>query len=128
MPYPRYREHLLTRSRELKRRSTRCEIILWTRLRRKQLGFTFRRQRPIGPYIADFYCSKLRLVIEVDGASHEDTADYDSARDRYMRGLDIEVIRFSDFKVRFDEETVVTEIELALVRRAKEMGVGSDGV
>jgi very-short-patch-repair endonuclease len=126
MAYPRYRHHLLGRSRELKRHSTRCEIILWTRLRKKQLGFRFRRQRPIGLYIADFYCSELKLVIEVDGASHEDRTEYDAARDLYMRAMGIEVIRFSDFKVDFDEETVVTEIELALVRRAKDLGVRGD--
>ena len=122
MDFPRYRHFLLARSRDLKRRMTRCEIILWTRLRGKQLGFAFRRQRPIGPYIADFYCADLKLVVEVDGATHFGRERYDAARDRYMRALGIEVLRFSDFKVRFDEETVVTEIELAVEIRARERG------
>jgi len=100
---------------------TKSEIILWTRLRRSQLGYRFNRQRPIGPYIADFYCPQLKLVVEVDGLSHLEKRRSDAIRDEYMRQIGIEVVRFTDLKVLNDEETVVTEIQRALENRCQEL-------
>jgi len=59
------------RARVLRRNSTPAEVILWRDLRNRRFdGHKFRRQRPIGPFIADFYCAALALVIELDGDSH----------------------------------------------------------
>jgi very-short-patch-repair endonuclease len=72
------------------------EALLWTRLRLlRGDGPTFRRQHPIGPYIADFYCSAARLVIEVDGAEHTELAQmaHDERRDVYMQRLGYRVLR-----------------------------------
>ncbi|MGA7306482.1 MAG: DUF559 domain-containing protein [Rhodothermales bacterium] len=107
---------LTKRSCRLREEMTRGEVILWTRLRGRQLGVRFKRQRPIGCYIADFYCASLELVIEVDGASHDEKISLDGRRDEYMRRHGITVLRFSDFKVLHDEETVINEIE-AVIRR-----------
>ncbi len=61
----------IIKARALRRDMTRAEVLLWYKLRRKQLaGYKFRRQVPIGPYIADFACVAAHLVIEVDGETH----------------------------------------------------------
>jgi very-short-patch-repair endonuclease len=69
------------------------EVRLWALLRRSPEGVGFRRQHPIGPYVADFYCAAAKLIIEVDGQSHDFTAQRDDARDAYMRDLGLRVLR-----------------------------------
>ncbi|WP_249355626.1 DUF559 domain-containing protein [Chloracidobacterium aggregatum] len=83
------------RSKTLRREMTPSERKLWTVLRNGQTGFTFRRQHPIGRYIADFYSRDAQLVVEVDGAaahSSQETLAHDQARDAYLRGLGLEVL------------------------------------
>jgi len=63
------------------------EVKLWALLRRSPSGIKFRRQHPIGVYVADFYCPAAKLVIEIDGQIHDFTSDRDKARDDYMREL-----------------------------------------
>jgi very-short-patch-repair endonuclease len=77
----------LSRARVLRRKLTDAETMLWSRVRKDVHGIRFRRQHPIGPFIADFACVRARLVVEVDGATHSTDAerDYDARRDRYMR-------------------------------------------
>ena len=92
-----YNRELKLRSRELRSSMTDAEIRLWSKLRRKQVhSLQFCRQKPIGNFIVDFYCPKARLVIEIDGGQHyqEQGMDRDAARDSYLRGLGLEVIRF----------------------------------
>nr|WP_298126032.1 DUF559 domain-containing protein [uncultured Pseudoxanthomonas sp.] len=82
------------RARELRRDMTLAERKLWSILCRRQLeGFRFRRQVPIGPYIADFACLEGALVVEVDGGQHMD-AETDCARDAFLRGKGFHVLRF----------------------------------
>jgi very-short-patch-repair endonuclease len=69
------------------------EVLLWQRLRGGQAGPKFRRQHPIGPYIADFYCVAARLVIEVDGEIHAGRTEQDRDRDRFLRENGYEVLR-----------------------------------
>jgi len=72
-------------AKHMRKNPTGPENALWDRLRQKQLfGLRFRRQQPIGPYIVDFYCSELRLVIELDGAGHEQQAAYDLKRKSWL--------------------------------------------
>ena len=76
---------------------TDAEVILWSRLRRNAIdGRRFRRQHPIGPYIADFVCLPVRLVVEVDGATHstDDEIRHDERRDAYLRRCRFRVLRF----------------------------------
>jgi very-short-patch-repair endonuclease len=73
-----------------------AEVLLWSRLRLlRGGGLTFRRQHPIGPYVADFYCSSARLVIEVDGVQHTEAAqiEHDERRDAFMRSRGYQVLR-----------------------------------
>ncbi|MGA7713356.1 MAG: endonuclease domain-containing protein [Rhizomicrobium sp.] len=86
-------------AKRLRRQMTNAETILWSRLRlRSQHGRTFRRQHPIGPYIADFASVQAHLVIEVDGATHGSDAEitHDRRRDAYLRSKGWRVIRVSN--------------------------------
>ena len=66
------------------------EVKLWALLRRSPAGIGFRRQHPVGPYVADFYCPAAKLVIEIDGQIHDFTVERDCARDEYIRpALDV---------------------------------------
>lgn len=87
----------LTQSRaiKLRRELTDSERCLWKYLRRRHLkGCRFRRQVPIGPYIADFACLDPALVIEIDGGQHVEKTDYDAARSAYLNQRGFKVLRF----------------------------------
>ena len=98
-----YNEKILeSRRRDLRVKQTEAEKILWQKLRSRQInGFKFFRQYSIGKYIADFYCSELRLVIELDGSHHyeENVFEYDKIREEFMKSLDIQTIRFNNLDV-----------------------------
>lgn len=100
------------RARTLRKNQTPAEQKLWRSLRREQLGVKFRRQHPMGPYILDFYAHSKGCVIELDGASHDspDAQAYDADRDRYLRGLGLTVLRFSNNQVFQNVEGVVARI------------------
>lgn len=82
-------------ARKLRSEMTRAEIVLWTRLRRGQLGARFRRQLPIGPYIADFACPAARLIVEVDGETHstDEERAHDARRTAHLAGTGWRVLR-----------------------------------
>jgi len=86
------------------------EVRLWALLRRSPGGVGFRRQHPIGPYVADFYCPAAKLVIEVDGQIHDHTVDRDTARDAYIRGLGLRIVRISAAEVMADPMSVADEL------------------
>jgi very-short-patch-repair endonuclease len=78
----------------LRRERTDGERLLWQWLRGEQLGRKFRRQHPLGPYVADFACLAPRLIVEIDGSQHQDHAAYDASRDLFFRGHGFELMRF----------------------------------
>ena len=83
------------------------EVLIWVRLRVRLEGQPrFRRQHPIGPYVADFYCSAAKLVVEIDGAIHGEDAqrEHDLRRDAYMERLGLRVIRVSAADVMADPD------------------------
>jgi very-short-patch-repair endonuclease len=82
-------------ARNLRKRFTDAEKLLWRHLRAKQLeGFKFRRQQPIGNYIVDFVCFEKGVVIEVDGGQHAVEREKDRERDKWLKGQDLKVLRF----------------------------------
>ncbi len=87
--------------RRLRNGATPAEVRLWHCLKSQNLGFKFRRQHGIGPYILDFYCPKLRLAIELDGITHttEEEKAHDKHRDEFMSRLGITTLRFSNEEV-----------------------------
>jgi very-short-patch-repair endonuclease len=101
------------RARELRKHQTPVEEALWQLLRnRRLLRLKFRRQVPIGPYIADFYCPQYRLVIELDGAVHEEPrqAAHDEERVLYLSVLGVSILRFPNQRVLEEPEAVLGEI------------------
>ena len=110
------KEGLSTRdaARLLRRQRTPAEQALWHALRRQQVGgVQFRRQRPIGKFIADFYCHKARLVVEVDGGVHDtlSQASHDRARDELFELLGLQVLRVTNDEVLSSLDRVIARIE-----------------
>ena len=94
-----------------RREMTDAERALWSRLSGRKLdGFKFRNQQPIGEYTVDFYSAELRLIIEVDGDSHENKAEADAVRDAWLRKQGHEVLRFSNWDVLEKIDEVVAKI------------------
>ena len=94
-----YKPELKELARQLRNRATQSEIKLWKYLKGKQLdGYDFHRQKPIGDYIADFFCPKLKLAIELDGYTHgfEKVVDKDTVKARRLNEMGITVLRFND--------------------------------
>src|SRR4030066_661126 len=107
-----YDPKLKQRARELRKQGVLSEVLLWNQLKgRKMRGYQFMRQKPVGEYIVDFYCSRLQLVIEIDGESHNGRFDYDMERQRFLESLGLTVLRFNDVEVKRDVENVVMAIE-----------------
>ncbi|MCA9234443.1 MAG: endonuclease domain-containing protein [Planctomycetales bacterium] len=103
----------LTRERAtaLRRQATAPERILWSALRSRSLdGLKFRRQHPIEPYIVDFYCAEVQLIVELDGESHNGREDYDRQRSEYLGRLGFRVIRVSNDDVLHNLEGAVAYI------------------
>lgn len=91
---------------------TEVEKKLWWRLRGEQLGYSFRRQHPVGPYVLDFYCAPLQLAIEVDGHQHgtDEGREHDQRRDVFLAMKGIHTIRFGNHEVIENLEGVVETI------------------
>ena len=108
--YP-YNKQLKPLARANRKAGNLSEALLWTELKQQKLGVSFTRQTPIGNYIADFYCRKKKLVIEIDGSSHDNKYEYDKERDEYMKKLGITVLRLSDKDVKHDMSNVLIWIK-----------------
>ena len=108
-----YAKNLKPIARKLRSNQTDAEASLWQKLRRKQVGGPqFYRQKPLGPFIVDFYCPAARIVVEVDGGQHytDQGAASDQERDAYLGGLDLIVLRFSNLDVLKNMNAVLEEI------------------
>ncbi len=109
-----YNSKLKQLSQELRKNMTYAERLLWSKLRMKQVkGFMFSRQKPIGEYIADFYCHKANIVVEVDGGQHfsNESIEYDNIRNEFMESMGIKVLRFTNNEVTENIEGVIAIIE-----------------
>ena len=114
-PFFRYRRDLKSRARRLRQDLTPAERKLWFEfLSAHREKFT--RQKPLGRYVADFYCARPRLVIEIDGDSHftDEAERYDEARTENLTALGITVVRFTNLEVMQDFDAVCARIEQAL--------------
>jgi very-short-patch-repair endonuclease len=98
------------RAKTLRRAMTQPEKTLWFLLRRNSLGWHFRRQHPIGPYILDFYCAARKLCVEVDGPVHSEQAERDARRTAWLNKEGIRVIRFSAEEVELRPAVVIAAI------------------
>lgn len=97
---------------------TPSEWRLWQELRANRLGgLQFRRQQIIDGFIADFYCHAAGLIVEVDGAVHKDSVDYDAMRDRLISARGLLVLRFSNDCIEQDMNSVLSKILTAANER-----------
>ena len=112
MPNRRYAsKHMIRRSRDLRQTGTPPEKLLWLALRNGQIGgMKFRRQHPIGPYVADFYCHSAKLVVEVDGMSHDDKIRQDAARTAHIESEGLRILRVTNEDVMHDLDAVTRKI------------------
>jgi very-short-patch-repair endonuclease len=109
------KKELRRKSRNLRNNMTRSEIILWSRIRSRQIdGYKFRRQYPILDFITDFYCHDLKLIIEVDGDVHTlpDIIDNDDYRDKMLRNNGYHVIHFTNHEIETDLNNSLSKIKL----------------
>jgi very-short-patch-repair endonuclease len=116
-----------SRARSMRRRSTRAEWVLWLALRDRRLGgLKFTRQQPLGPYYVDFVCREQRLIIEVDGGQHADSAS-DRRLDEFLKTLGYRVIRVWNNEVLGNLEGVLQMLasELEIVPLPVERGEGT---
>ena len=106
-----YDPKLKQRSRDLRNNSTLSEVLLWNQIKgRKIKGYQFMRQKPIMNYIVDFYSSKLKLVVEIDGDSHVGKEEKDEFRQSKIETLGIKFLRFSDLEVKKNMNGVILEL------------------
>lgn len=102
---------LRDRARSLRRNQTEAERRLWMRLRFRQVdGAKFRRQHPIGPFIADFFCLERSLVVELDGGQHALHTERDQRRTEFFTLHGYQVIRFWNHEVLEDMDAVLQRI------------------
>jgi very-short-patch-repair endonuclease len=104
------------RARRLRGEMDLPEILLWRRLRARQLnGLHFRRQHPVGPYILDFYCDKAKLAVEIDGYSHNvaDRPAHDTRRDAWLAKRGVTTLRIAARDVLRAKEDVLATIMAA---------------
>ena len=102
-------------SRQLRKASTPHEQRLWAHLRgRRFAGYKFRRQVPIGRFIADFVCFDARLIIELDGSQHADDQSYDRCRDAELERRGFRVLRIWNGDLNTSKDSVLDAIALAL--------------
>jgi very-short-patch-repair endonuclease len=103
---------ILQRSRDFRHPLTPAEAKVWQAVRNRQIGFKFRRQHPIGRFIADFYCAEAQLVIEIDGDVHAqpDQSAYDEARTASLNERGYSVLRIKAREVEEDLGAVVQAI------------------
>ncbi|MBX7104181.1 MAG: endonuclease domain-containing protein [Gemmataceae bacterium] len=102
-------------ARHLRRNMTDAERRLWSLLRDRQLtGWKFRRQVPVGPYVADFACLERRLIVELDGSQHVEQSDYDAERSTWLVEQGFAVVRFWNHQVFEEPDAVVEAIWQAL--------------
>jgi very-short-patch-repair endonuclease len=105
---------MLEAARQLRKRETRGEQILWQALRnRKAGGRKFRRQQPIGAFVVDFFCSSERLVVEIDGPIHNDLREADAERQAIIESTGVRFVRLSSELAASNVQEALRQIEAA---------------
>jgi len=114
-----YSKALKPFARQLRKEMTDCEIHLWYKIRRKQIqGVQFLRQKPMGPFILDFYAKEPKLAIELDGSQHFsiENKKKDENRDAYVKTLGVFTLRFTNLEVLQNCDGVLFQIEQTILK------------
>ena len=122
-PIISYNLNLKEKAKTNRQTPTAPEKKMWAEVlqNRKMKGFKFLRQKPLDNYIVDFYCSELKLVIEIDGASHGEQEGYDKKRTKKLNDLGIMVVRYWNNDVMENIEGVFDDLERRVQKRKKEL-------
>jgi very-short-patch-repair endonuclease len=96
--------------RDLRKNQTKEEILLWSKIRNKQLGCKWKRQVSIGRYVADFYCREKFLAVELDGFQHLENKEYDKEREKFFELLGIKTLRFWNREIKTNIDGVIKVI------------------
>ncbi len=117
MPYPNEptypTQRAMDNSAKLRADTTPPEQVLWAHLKNRRLGsFKFRRQHPIGSFVADFYCDEVKLVVELDSSYHSGRQKQDAERDDWMNSQSIAVLRVTASQLAKNKDGVLSEILL----------------
>ncbi|MGI9117942.1 MAG: endonuclease domain-containing protein [Minisyncoccia bacterium] len=119
-----YKKKLTSRAREFRKEMTKAEKNLWYKIlnNKKKIGYKFTRQKPLGEFIADFYCAELLLVLEVDGIIHNLQKAKDIERTKYLNGkYNIKVVRYKNDEVLKNIENVYSDIIKQISKRVVEV-------
>ena len=125
--YPMYfgaKPDIFKLAKELRKLETVAEKLLWSQLNRNQLlGLQFRRQHPINRFIADFFCPKIKLVIEVDGSIHDipEYQAHDIGRSEVLNDFGITVIRFTNEQILNEIDSTIKQIEITAKKMQSEI-------
>ena len=115
-----YDHNLIEKARKLRKNSTFSERLMWRYLRNRQFqGLDFDRQKPIDKFIVDFYCSDLRLVIEVDGITHNDKLVEDLKRQKRLEALGLSVLRYNALEVINNMQGVLEDVRCWILENRK---------
>lgn len=107
-----YNPKLKDLARKLRKNMTLSEVLLWNQLKQNKMkGYDFHRQKPINNYIVDFFCPKLKLIIEIDGKTHIYKGNEDVKRQQRLESLGFHFLRFKDIDVKKNIKDVLVSIE-----------------
>ena len=117
IPYIPYDKNLVSKARELRKETTKAEKIFWDKVLKneKLADFKFTRQKPLGNFIADFYCAKLHLAIEIDGEIHKFQKTRDKERDNILKQkFRLKIIRYTNEEVLDNAEKIVEDLVIKI--------------
>jgi len=118
---------IFSKARELRKRLTPSEQIFWLRLKEQFPEYKFRKQHPISHYVADYYCHKLKLVIEIDGPIHdsEEAKLNDKKRQKDLENLNLTVTRFTNEQIKNEAENVIKVISSTIQKVSLNSGIST---
>ena len=119
----RYLDQLRPLARINRVRMSESENVIWQRIRRNSLGYRFLRQKPIGRFILDFYCSKLLLAIEIDGGYHLKQKHYDLGRDELLFSRGVLTVRFTNEEIALSVDEAIKRLKGVIQKREVELEI-----
>jgi len=99
--------------KKLRHESTKAELLIWRKIRNKQLGYKFRRQHSIEKYVVDFICVELKLIIEIDGDVHfyDENIVKDKIRENYLKNLEFKIKRYKNTDILYNIDSVLSDLQ-----------------
>ena len=117
-----YNPKLKDRASAMRNNSTKGEIKFWCELlRKRQSGYQFYRQKILHHYMVDFYCPKLKLVIEIDGTSHDGKQEYDEHRDKILGSYGLKILHYNDLLVLSNFHLIEKDFKEQILKREHEL-------